>query len=364
MEKPILSAEAVEALLTWYAQSKRDLPWRHTRDPYCIWISEIMLQQTRVEAVKPYYARFLAACPNVRALAELPEEQLLKLWEGLGYYSRARNLQKAARTVLEEHNGSMPADYNALLKLPGIGEYTAGAIASIAFGIPVPAIDGNVLRVLSRVQASYEDVMRADVKAKWREALLQVIPQDAGSFTQSLIELGATVCVPNGEPKCHACPLFAECEAAKRGIADALPVRGSKKPRRIEERTVLLIRDGDRTVLRKRPPKGLLAGLFELPHVEGHLAKEAIPSLVRGLGFEPLRVERLEDSKHIFSHIEWHMIAYSVRIAPEFGGWHKESGMLLVPNGELHASYAIPSAFAAYKKHLSFGNASEKPKQT
>ena len=352
MEKPILSAEAVEALLAWYAQSKRDLPWRRTRDPYCIWISEIMLQQTRVEAVKPYYARFLSVCPTVKALAELPEEQLLKLWEGLGYYSRARNLQKAARAVLAEHEGSMPADYRALLKLPGIGEYTAGAIASIAFGIPAPAVDGNVLRVLARVQGSCEDVMRADVKVRWREALSRIIPQDAGSFTQSLIELGATVCVPNGEPKCHACPLLPVCEAAKQGIADALPVRGKKKPRRIEERTVLILRDGDRTVLRKRPPKGLLAGLFELPHVQGHLPEEEIPSLVRSLGFEPLRVERLEDAKHIFSHIEWHMIAYSVRIAPEFDGWHKESGMQIVPNEELQKSYAIPSAFAAYKKHL------------
>lgn len=352
MKTPILSPSATEALLDWYAKSKRDLPWRHTRDPYRIWISEIMLQQTRVEAVKPYYARFLEACPTVRDLAELPEEQLLKLWEGLGYYSRARNLQKAARKVLEEHNGVMPSTYEGLRALSGIGDYTAGAIASIAFGLPVPAVDGNVLRVLSRLMGSYEDIMRQDVKAKWRDALAEVIPEDAGSFTQALIELGATVCVPNGEPKCHACPLFSECEAAAQGITHAIPVRGAKKPRRIENRTVLLIRDGDRTVLRKRPPKGLLAGLFELPHVEGHLTDGEIPALVRTLGFEPLRVERLEDAKHIFTHIEWHMIAYSVRIAPEFDGWHEGSGMLIVPNGELHAAYAIPSAFAAYKKHL------------
>lgn len=352
VNEPILRPEAVRALLAWYAQSKRDLPWRRTRDPYAIWISEIMLQQTRVEAVKPYYERFLSVCPSVQALAELPEEQLLKLWEGLGYYSRARNLQKAARTVLAEHNGEMPADYEGLLSLPGIGEYTAGAIASIAFGIRVPAVDGNVLRVLSRVLGSREDVMRPEVKANWREALLRVVPKEAGDFTQSLIELGATVCLPKGAPRCEDCPLRGNCRGAALGIAEELPVRGAKKPRRIEERTVLLLRDGDRTVLRRRPPKGLLAGLFELPHVLGHLGEEQIPALVRTLGLEPLRVERLEDAKHVFSHVEWHMIAYAVRISPEFDGWPSESELLIVPNGDLHKQYAIPSAFAAYKKLL------------
>lgn len=352
MEKPILTPTAVEALLAWYARERRDLPWRRTRDPYCIWISEIMLQQTRVEAVKPYYARFLAACPTVEALAAIPEEQLFKLWEGLGYYSRARNLQRAARQVLSEHGGRMPESYAALRALPGIGDYTAGAIASIAFGLREPAIDGNVLRVLSRVLASREDVTRQEVKRAWRNSLCAVIPEDAGSFTQAMIELGATVCPPKGEPRCEGCPLFADCEGRRQGIAATLPVKAEKKPRRIEERTVLLLRDGDRTVLRKRPPKGLLAGLFELPHVMGHLSEEEIPALVREMGLEPLRVERLEDAKHIFSHVEWHMIAYAVRISPEFDGWPSDSELLIVPNDRLHAEYAIPSAFTAYKALL------------
>ena len=352
VSEPIFSEEAVRALLAWYAQSKRDLPWRRTRDPYRIWISEIMLQQTRVEAVKPYYERFLSACPTVKALAELPEEQLLKLWEGLGYYSRARNLQKAARTVLAEHNGVMPSDYEGLLSLPGIGEYTAGAIASIAYDVRVPAVDGNVLRVLSRFLALRKDVTRPEVKAELRASLCQVVPPEAGDFTQSLIELGATVCLPKGAPRCEGCPLRMYCRGAALGIAEELPVKGAKKPRRIEERTVLLLRDGDRTVLRRRPPKGLLAGLFELPHVPGHVEKEEIPALVRALGLEPLHVERLEDAKHVFSHVEWHMIAYAVRISPEFDGWPSESELLIVPNGALHAEYAIPSAFAAYKKLL------------
>ena len=350
--KDILTPQAVERLLAWYDENKRDLPWRHTSDPYCIWISEIMLQQTRVEAVKPYYARFLSECPNVRALAEIDEKRLFKLWEGLGYYSRARNLQKAARTVMETHGGTMPHTYEALRALSGIGDYTAGAIASIAYQQRVPAVDGNVLRVLSRVSGSYEDIAKQETKNAFRERLLDVIPERAGDFTQSLIELGATVCVPNGEAKCDACPFGEICFARKNRAINELPVKSAKKPRRIEKKTVLLIRDGNLTALRKRPEKGLLAGLYELPNVEGHLNEEELPAYIRSIGFEPLRIERIEDAKHIFTHIEWHMIAYSVRISPEFDGWHSRSGMLLVPNAELHAEFAVPSAFSAYTKYL------------
>ena len=352
MMKKILTPQEVETLLGWYRANRRDLPWRNTSDPYHIWLSEIMLQQTRVEAVKPYYARFLETCPTVESLAALPEEKLLKLWEGLGYYSRARNLQKAARTVVEQYGGKMPASFEELRRLCGIGDYTAGAIASIAFGIRVPAVDGNVLRVLARLQGSHADITQQATKNAWREALAEVVPEAAGDFTQSLIELGATVCVPNGEAKCAVCPLASVCAAAKEHLTDEIPVRASKKPRRIEQRTVLLIRDGDRTALRKRPSTGLLAGLFELPNVLGHLDEDALPAYIRSIGFEPLKIERLDDAKHIFSHIEWHMIAYDVRITPEFDGFHGTSGMLLVQNDDLHANYAIPSAFASYKKYL------------
>ena len=350
--KQYLTSQAIEDLLAWYQVNKRDLPWRHTKDPYRIWLSEIMLQQTRVEAVKPYYARFLEVCPDLESLARIPEDRLMKLWEGLGYYSRARNLQKAARTVMTEYGGVMPSTFAQLRKLSGIGDYTAGAIASIAFGERVPAIDGNVLRVLARLMGSYEDILGADVKKKWREELVPLVPAEAGDFTQSLIELGATVCVPNGEPKCESCPMSPYCRAYRECLTDKIPVRSAKKPRRIEQKTVLLIRDGDRTALCKRPPKGLLAGLFELPNREGHLREEELPAFIRSLGFEPLQISRLEDSKHIFTHVEWHMIAYSVRISPEFDGWHQGSGMLLVKNNDLHRDYAIPSAFSAYVKYL------------
>ncbi|MBQ8310160.1 MAG: A/G-specific adenine glycosylase [Clostridia bacterium] len=344
--------DTVTALLAWYRANRRALPWRETTDPYRIWLSEIMLQQTRVEAVKPYYARFLEAAPTVADLAALDEARLMKLWEGLGYYSRARNLQKAARIVVEQYGGRMPDSYENLLKLPGIGEYTAGAIASIAFGICVPAVDGNVLRVLSRVAGSYEDIAEQATKSAFRDALAEVVPTDAGDFTQAMIELGATVCVPNGEARCGVCPMVSVCEAKRRGLTDELPVRAAKKARRIEKKTVLLIRDGDRTALHKRPDKGLLAGLYELPNTEGHLGEDEVLSYIRSIGFEPLRLARLEDAKHIFTHIEWHMIAYDVRITPEFDGYHGASGMLLVPNDEMRESFAIPSAFSAYTKYL------------
>lgn len=344
--------EAVERLLAYYREHKRDLPWRRTKNPYCIWISEIMLQQTRVEAVKPYYARFLEVCPTVQELAQLSEERLFKLWEGLGYYSRARNLGRAAKQIVQEHGGNLPADYDALCRLPGIGDYTAGAIASIAFDLRVPAIDGNVLRVLSRVTGSYDDIADPATKKRFREELFEVIPQDAGDFTQALIELGATVCVPNGEARCEVCPMASICRAAQENLTNELPVKRAKKARRVEKKTVLLIRDGERTVLGKRPPKGLLSGLYELPNTEGHLDTEAVTSYLREMGLEPVHMERLEDAKHVFTHIEWHMIAYSVRIASDFDGFTGKGGTLLVPNERLHAEYAIPSAFAAYTKYL------------
>ena len=350
--KAYFTEETVGELLAWYRVNRRALPWRETTDPYRIWLSEIMLQQTRVEAVKPYYARFLEAAPTVSDLANLDEERLMKLWEGLGYYSRARNLQKAARVVNEQCGGQMPDSYEGLLKLPGIGAYTAGAIASIAFGLRVPAVDGNVLRVLSRVMGSYDDIAAEETKKAFRASLAEVVPTDAGDFTQAMIELGATVCVPNGEARCEACPMASVCEAKRQSLTDILPVRAAKKARRIEKKTVLLIRDGDRTALHKRPEKGLLAGLYELPNTEGHLSEDEVLAHIRLIGFEPLRLARIENAKHIFTHIEWHMIAYDVRITPEFDGYHGASGMLLVPNDEMRSNYAIPSAFSAYTKYL------------
>ncbi len=274
----------------------------------------------------------------------------MKCWEGLGYYSRARNLKRAAKQIMERHGGEMPRDYDALLALSGIGEYTAGAIASIAFGIPTPAVDGNVLRVLSRFNGCADDISLPATKRMWREALVPVIPkEDAGSFTQALIEVGATVCAPNREALCEACPLRDECVAHREGLESELPVKASKKPRRIEQRTILILGDGERIALRKRPDTGLLAGLYELPSLDGHLFEDALAEQLRGMGIEPLHIQHIEDSKHIFSHVEWHMIAYWVLVSPED---LTSSGLQAVEKGEQARRYALPSAFAAYLSYL------------
>ena len=342
--------QIVEPLLAWFEKNARTLPWRSVATPYRVWVSEIMLQQTRVEAVKPYFERFMTALPDVKDLAECEEEKLLKLWEGLGYYNRVRNMQIAAQTVMEEYGGMLPADYEKLLSLKGIGNYTAGAIASIAYGIPVPAVDGNVLRILMRVSADDSDIMKQSVKTKVEKALQDVIPKDrAGSFNQALMELGAIVCVPNGEPLCGQCPWYDFCETRKRGLWQELPVKKKAKGRRIEERTVLVIRDGERVVLKKRPKKGLLAGLYEFPNELGNLSEDEALHVVQEMHLHPMRIQKLEDAKHIFSHVEWHMQGYMVEVDSLT---REEAGLLFVEAAHSEEAYPIPAAFAAYTKYM------------
>ena len=239
-----LLARVPAPLLAWYDKEARDLPWRQNTDPYRVWVSEIMLQQTRVEAVIPYYERFLAAFPDLKALADAPEEQLLKLWEGLGYYSRARNLQKAAREALSRFGG-LPGQVQELSSLPGIGAYTAGAIASIAFSRPVPAVDGNVLRVVARLTDSHDDVLSPAVKREAEKAVAAVIPHDRpGDFNQAVMDLGATVCLPNGAPRCEVCPLAELCLGLARSTAPELPVKTKKKERqklRTTSKTIVFV---------------------------------------------------------------------------------------------------------------------------
>lgn len=346
LESPRLR-EAVEPLIAWYQENKRDLPWRNTSDAYRIWVSEIMLQQTRVEAVKRYYERFLQELPTVKELAEVPEDRLMKLWEGLGYYNRVRNMQRAARQVMEEYEGKFPHTYDTIRSLAGIGNYTAGAVSSFAFGIPKPAVDGNVLRVLSRLLACKEDIMKAGVRSRMEQAVEEVIPKaSASDFNQSLIELGALVCVPNGEPKCEICPVGTLCLARERGIQAELPVKTKAKARRIEKRTVLIFRDMEKVAIRKRPPKGLLAGLYELPNVEGHLSQKEAVAYGKSIGLLPVRVRKLGDAKHIFSHVEWHMTGYEL-LVDELEK-HCSEEMIFAENTELEAVYSIPSAFDFY----------------
>ena len=346
LESPRLR-EAVELVIQWYRENHRDLPWRNTRDPYRIWVSEIMLQQTRVEAVKRYYERFLSELPTVKELAEVPEDRLMKLWEGLGYYNRVRNMQKAARQVMEEYQGEFPHTYDTIRSLAGIGNYTAGAVSSFAFGIPKPAVDGNVLRVLSRILASEEDIMKAGVRSWMERAVEEVIPeQNASDFNQGLIELGALVCVPNGDPRCRECPAAGLCLAREKGIQTRLPVKAKAKARRIEKRTILIFRDARGVAIRKRPSRGLLAGLYELPNVEGHLTGRQAADYGKSIGLMPVRVRKLEDAKHIFSHVEWHMIGYEMLVDE----LEKSCGaeMIFAKKEELETVYSIPSAFESY----------------
>ncbi len=343
--------EIVTPLVEWYRENKRILPWRDKENAYYTWVSEIMLQQTRVEAVKPYFQRFITELPNIEALADCPQEKLLKLWEGLGYYNRVRNMQKAAQTVKEEYNGRLPEDYQALLSLKGIGSYTAGAIASIAYKISVPAVDGNVLRVITRITESVEDISRQSVRKKIERQLQQIMPSDCpGDFNQALMELGALVCVPNGQAKCEQCPVASACLAHRHDRTDAIPVKASGKARTLEDKTIFIIQDGEFTAIRKRPETGLLAGLYEFPNARGHLdSKEAI-SYVKDLGLDPLHIEKLPPAKHIFSHIEWRMQAYRIKVSSLKR--MQDDEIIFAGREQADKQYAIPSAFGAYAKYI------------
>lgn len=349
--------QSVQPLLEWFEVSARTMPWRSNPEPYWVWVSEIMLQQTRVEAVRAYFDRFIAALPNIESLANIEDEKLMKLWEGLGYYSRARNLKKAAIVCVEQYHGELPRTYEELLKLPGIGSYTAGAIASIAYEQEVPAVDGNVLRVISRLLAWEEDITKQSVKRKMEAALLELMKRvhpNPRTFTAALMELGALVCIPNGAPCCMECPWKSICLARIQKKVERIPVKKKKIVRKIEERTVFLIQDGDLTAIKKRPSTGLLAGLYELPNIEGFYSEQEVKRIWEEKLKLPLTVERLKDGKHIFSHIEWHMQAYRV-IIPKILEQNKllreqEGELFFVTQEELNTNYALPNAFKTWKK--------------
>lgn len=344
-----------EPLLKWYDKGRRILPWREDPQPYYVWLSEIMLQQTRVEAVKPYYDRFIQNVPDIQALAEMEEDKLVKLWEGLGYYNRVRNLQKAAKAIVKEHEGKMPSEYESLLELPGIGSYTAGAIASIAYGKAVPAVDGNVLRVLSRLRMDGEDILSQKTKTRVEKELREVIPANRpGDFNQALMELGAMVCLPNGEPKCGECPWETLCQAHHMGKTAEFPKKKAKKARKIEEKTVLVIQDEDRAAFRRRPEKGLLAGMYEFPVLEGRLTEDKVLEILGQMGLKVLRIRPIGEAKHIFSHKEWHMVGYAIKVdelerpeKPEF-----RQDWIFVDKNEVRENYPVPSAYAAYTEYL------------
>ena len=329
-------------LLPWYRENRRTLPWRADREPYHIWLSEIMLQQTRVEAVKGYYSRFLDALPTIEALANCDDELLHKLWEGLGYYSRVRNLKKAAVVIMEQHGGHFPETYEEILSLPGIGEYTAGAISSIAFDLPTPAVDGNVLRVVSRLLDDPSPIDLPEMKKRVRAQLSEIYPEEAGDFTQALMELGATLCGPNWKPRCGECPCREICLGHRHGTAEALPIKSPKKEKRQEQRTVFILSCGGRFALQKRPNKGLLAGLWEFPNVSGHLSTTEAISALEAMDLSPREIYREVSRKHIFTHIIWDMKGIYLDISDPAGPfrWFTED--------EINTQAALPTAFRLF----------------
>ena len=329
-------------LLPWYQEHKRDLPWRKDRDPYHIWVSEIMLQQTRVEAVKGYYLRFLSALPSVEALAACDDDLLHKLWEGLGYYSRVRNLKKAAITVMEQYGGIFPDSHERIIQLPGIGAYTAGAICSIAFDLPTPAVDGNVLRVVSRLRNDPSPIDLPETKKAVTLALEAIYPKEAGDFTQALMELGATICGPNKAPDCKNCPCTGICRAFWEGTAAKLPVKSPKKEKRQEDRTVFILRCDGSYALEKRPGKGLLAGLWQFPNLPGQLDTLQALEAVRAFGLKPREIIREVQRKHIFTHIHWNMKGIYLEVAEPGGDfrWFTAS--------QINTQAALPTAFKQF----------------
>lgn len=339
-------------LLDWYDINKREMVWRDHLDPYFIWISEIMLQQTRIEAAKEYFVRFTKELPDIESLARVREERLMKLWEGLGYYNRARNLKRAAEIVVDKHGGKLPADYEQLLALPGIGPYTAGAIASISYGIRVPAVDGNVLRVVMRYLKRDDDISKMPVRKDVESMLARVMPERPGDFNQAIMELGEVVCIPNGAPLCDRCPLFGNCQARACGCQEEYPKKAEKKPRRIEQRTILIFEHGRKFGIQKRPDKGLLAGLYEFPAVEKNMSLKDVREFLQDNGIDFRRVKSLGTAKHIFSHVEWHMKGVRATLTDPSQLSKILEDVIFVTREELENRYTLPVAFHHYLKQI------------
>jgi A/G-specific adenine glycosylase len=341
--------EFQQRLLEWYDKNARKLPWRVGVLPYRVWVSEIMLQQTRVEPVVAYYERFLTEVPNLKSLAELSEERLFKLWEGLGYYHRALNMQKAARIVMQSFQGELPQSIEALKSLPGIGDYTAGAIASIAFGIRARAVDGNVIRVMARVGAITGNVSERLVKKEIEDVVDKLLPHErVGDFNQALMEIGATVCIPNGAPKCQVCPLNSLCKGFLEGIAGSLPIQSKKKPRTQSDMSVFLIRFENQIAIRKRVASGLLPNLWEFLSYEGFLSNEQIKEVFRQWNMEVEEILPAPSSQHVFTHLVWNMQGHVVWVK------NKEESLEWVWSSkeEILKKYSIPSAYRAYVKFI------------
>lgn len=347
MEEKDRLQKIIKPLVKWYQREGRILPWREGKDPYHIWISEIMLQQTRIEAVKEYYKRFIKELPTIQDLAKIEEEKLLKLWEGLGYYNRARNLKKAAQMIEEKYQGKMPKSAKELLNLPGIGEYTAGAISSIAYDEKVPAVDGNVLRVVNRIIASKKDVLESETKKEITQKLTQIMPKEAGDFNEGLMELGELICLPKGKPFCDKCPVQNYCLAREKDLTEEIPVRIQKTNRKREEKTVLVLIDKGKIAIQKRAETGLLAGMYEFPTIERKLTIKQVKEQLKDWNIQTKSITKLGTHHHIFSHREWDMVGFQIECEKV-----NESEWVWAEREKLEEIYPIPGPYAPFKKKI------------
>jgi A/G-specific adenine glycosylase len=336
-----LNPEVASLLTAWYRGNARPLPWRRDRDPYRVWLAEIMLQQTRIETVLPYYGRFLEELPRVGDLAASDEDRLMKLWEGLGYYSRARNLRRAAIRIMEEHGGRFPETPEEIRALPGVGPYTAGAIASICFDLPVPAVDGNALRVCARLAAFRGHVDTPESIRRVTEALRTLYDgiESPGALTQAIMELGETVCLPGAAPLCPLCPVAASCRTRRAGACGEIPARAPKPEKREADVTVLLLRSCGKYALRRRPATGLLAGLWEFPNTEKKLGREKALACARDAGAAPVSIAAGPTRMHTFTHIRWRMRSWIIECGAMPGGFVWADAAMLA------SGYALPTAF-------------------
>lgn len=343
MKKEERLNEVANTIVEWYQKNGRALPWRKSKNAYTIWISEIMLQQTKIEAVKKYYERFMKEIPTIQELAKIEEEKLLKLWEGLGYYNRARNLKKAACKIEETYHGKMPSTYEELKELPGIGEYTAGAIASIAYNEKIPAVDGNVLRVVSRILASSKDVLLSETKKEMTSILKEIMPNQAGDFNEGLMELGELICIPNGVPFCEQCPIKDYCIAYKENKVGEIPVRNKKIKRKVEDRIVYVLTCNNKIAIQKRREIGLLANLYEFPNI---IKEELVEKVIQNWNLKEKAKKKIGEHKHVFSHIEWNMVGYQIEVERE------NTDFIWVSMEELNTRYPIPTAFQYFKEKI------------
>ena len=347
MKKEIELQKMVVPLIEWFQKEKRDLPWRKTNDSYKIWISEIMLQQTRVETVKEYYKHFLSELPTLHDLAKVKDDKLLKLWEGLGYYSRAKNLKKCAIEIAEKGLQELPRDYEELKKLPGIGPYAAGSIGSIAYNLKTPAIDGNVLRVMTRLLEDERDIMKSSIRKEYFQILQQIMPENTRDFTESLMELGALICLPNGIPKCQECPISFLCQSYSHQSMLNYPNKKKELQRKIEQKTIIILEYNQKFALQKRPEQGLLASLYEFYNVSGKLTKKELKEQLKKDKIEYAEVIALNESKHIFSHLEWEMIGYFVHCKKR-----PKKQFVWASKEEIKNKYSLPNAYSKYIKQI------------